>query len=79
MDLCKTCVRFENMSEKLLDEMTFKIGLDAKRRLQGLAEADGLTASELVRRLIEAHLDERERHYRALVCIFGANAPSHKE
>lgn len=38
--------------EKLLDEMTFKLGLDAKRRLQGLAEADGLTASELVRRLI---------------------------
>lgn len=79
MLLCNTCVRFENMSEKLLDEMTFKITLDAKRRLQGLAEADGLTASELVRHLIEAHLDERERHFRALVSIFGEQSPSHKE
>lgn len=78
MQLCQSCVRFD-MSEKLLDEMTFKLTGDAKRRLQGLAEADGLTASELVRRLIEAHLDERERHFRALVSIFGATAPSNKE
>ncbi len=78
MDLCKTCVRFD-MSEKLLDEMTFKITTDAKRRLQGLAEADGLTASELVRRLIEAHMDERERHFRALASIFGESRSTPKE
>jgi hypothetical protein len=78
MQLCKSCVRFD-MSEKLLDEMTFKLTYDVKRRLQGLAEADGLTASELVRRLIEAHLDERERHFRALISIFGDQPTSLKE
>jgi predicted DNA-binding protein len=79
MDLCKTCVRFENMSEKLLDEMTFKIGLDAKRRLQGLAEADGLTASELVRRLIDSHIEDRAANYRALHSIFGESRTTPKE
>lgn len=79
MDFCASCIRFAVMPEKLLDEMTIKLGLDQKRRLVALAEADGLSASELVRRLIEAHLDERERHFRALASIFGADAPSHKE
>lgn len=56
--------------EKLVDEMTFKIGPDQKRRLVALAEADGLNPSELVRRLIAAHLDERARHFHAMRAIF---------
>jgi len=79
MDLCKTCVRFENMSEKLLDEMTIKLGPDQKRRLVALAEADGLTASELVRRLIDSHIEERAANYRALASIFGDAPTSPKE
>ena len=79
MDLCKTCVRFENMSEKLLDEMTIKLGPDQKRRLVALAEADGLTASELVRRLIESHIEDRAANYRALHSIFGESRSTPKE
>ena len=47
MDFCASCIRFALMPEKLLDEMTIKLGLDQKRRLVALAEADGLSASEL--------------------------------
>jgi len=67
------------MSEKLIDEMTIKLSDVTKRRLVALAEADGITASELVRRLITVHLEERERHFRALNSIFGTTATSHKE
>lgn len=77
MDRCVTCIHVM-ASEKLIDELTFKIGPDQKRRLVALAEADGLNASELVRRLVTAHLDERERHFRALSLIFGQDAVSDK-
>jgi len=78
MDLCKSCGRFD-MSERLLDEMTFKLTTDAKRRMQGLAEADGLTASELVRRLIDLHIEDRAANYRALHSIFGESRSTPKE
>ena len=67
------------MPEKLIEEMTLKLSDSHKRKLAQLAEADGITASELVRRLIAVHLEERERHFRALDAIFGARAPSPKE
>ena len=75
MEFCVSCARFAVMSEKLLDEMTIKLGLDQKRRLVALAEADGLTASELVRRLIDSHIEDRAANYRALASIFG-DAPT---
>lgn len=79
MDFCASCIRFAVMPEKLLDEMTIKLGLDQKRRLVALAEADGLTASELVRRLIDRHIEERAANYRALHVIFGESRPTPKE
>jgi predicted DNA-binding protein len=65
--------------EKLIDEITVKLSDTQKRRLVALAEADGVSASELVRRLIALHLEERERHFHALNLIFGASATSHQE
>ena len=79
MDFCASCIRFAVMPEKLLDEMTIKLGLDQKRRLVALAEADGLTASELVRRLIDSHIEARAENYRALASIFGYAPTSPKE
>ena len=79
MDFCVSCIRFAVMPEKLLDEMTIKLGLDQKRRLVALAEADGLTASELVRRLIDSHIEARAENYRALHVIFGESRPTPKE
>lgn len=79
MDFCASCIRFAAMSEKLLDEMTIKMGLEQKRRLVALAEADGLSASELVRRLIDLHIEDRAANYRALASIFGDAPTSPKE
>ena len=79
MDFCASCIRFAVMPEKLLDEMTIKLGLDQKRRLVALDEADGLTASELVRRLIDSHIEARAENYRALHVIFGESRPTPKE
>ena len=79
MDFCVSCARFAVMSEKLLDEMTIKLGLDQKRRLVALAVADGLTASELVRRLIDSHIEDRAANYRALHSIFGESRSTPKE
>ena len=79
MDFCASCIRFALMPEKLLDEMTIKLGLDQKRRLVALAEADGLTASELVRRLIESPIEDRAANYRALHSIFGESRSTPKE
>jgi len=79
MDFCASCIRFAVMPEKLLDEMTIKLGLDQKRRLVALAEADGLSASELVRRLIDLHIEDRAANYRALASIFGDAPTSPKE
>jgi hypothetical protein len=79
MDFCASCIRFAAMSEKLLDEMTIKLGPDQKRRLVALAEADGLSASELVRRLIDLHIEDRAANYRALASIFGDAPTSPKE
>lgn len=79
MDFCASCIRFALMPEKLLDEMTIKLGLDQKRRLVALAEADGLSASELVRRLIDLHIEDRAANYRALASIFCDAPTSPKE
>ena len=79
MDFCVSCARFAVMSEKLLDEMTIKLAESQKRRLVALAEADGLTASELVRRLIDSHIEARAENYRALHVIFGESRPTPKE
>lgn len=78
MDFCRSCIHFMP-AEKLIEEMTIKLAESQKRRLSALAEADGLTASELVRRLIAAHLEERERHFHALHAIFGAIPSKPKE
>ena len=55
------------------------LGLEQKRRLVALAEADGLSASELVRRLIDLHIEDRAANYRALASIFGDAPTSPKE
>jgi len=67
------------MPEKLIEEMTIKLSDSAKRKLVALAEADGLTASELVRRLIDSHIEARAENYRALHVIFGESRPTPKE
>lgn len=78
MDFCRSCIHLMT-PEKLIEEMTIKLAESQKRRLAALAEADGLTASELVRRLIAAHLEERERHFHALHAIFGSTQTKPKE
>ena len=66
-------------TEKLLEEMTIKLTAGTKRKLAGLAEADAISASELVRNLIDFHIDEREKHFRRLASIFGQNGSAGKE
>lgn len=78
MDFCRSCIHFMP-AEKLIEEMTVKLAESQKRRITALAEADGITASELVRRLIASHLEERERHFHALHAIFGGPASKPKE
>lgn len=72
---CESCLHFMP-AEKLIEELTIKLGDAQKRRLVALAEADGITASALVRRLIDAHLSERARYFRAIEPIFCDDVPS---
>lgn len=57
-------------SEKLTETLGVKICDTTLRRLKGVAEAAGTTAPELVRYLIEKHLEVERERYRSLHSIF---------
>lgn len=78
---CESCVHFPASMpvDKLIEELSVKLTEPQKRQLVQLAEIEGLTASELVRRLIASHLAERGRYFKAMESIFGVSLPSDKE
>lgn len=58
-------------TEKLNETLGLKLSDTTLRQLKGVAEAAGTTPSELVRYLIEKHLDAERERFRALHSIFG--------
>lgn len=55
---------------KLDDVMTVKLPSELKRKAYRLAEAEGTEGAEIVRRALEAYVDDLERKYRALASVF---------
>jgi predicted DNA-binding protein len=59
--------------EKMLTELTVKMTLEMRRQLVGVADADGVPASQYVRELIMADLQNRRRKYLALSSVFSSD------
>jgi hypothetical protein len=57
--------------EKMLAELTVKMPPELRRQLVGVADADGVSASQYVRDLIAVDLQNRRRKFVALSSIFG--------
>ncbi|MCK0507942.1 hypothetical protein [Aromatoleum anaerobium] len=62
------------MAEKLNETLGVKLCEHQLRQLRGVAEAAGTTPSELVRHLIEKHLEAERERYRSLHSIFADGA-----
>lgn len=60
--------------EKLNEKLTVALPDSTARYLRAIAEASGITPSELVRDLIEARVHDEREKYRALANIFGTAA-----
>lgn len=58
-------------AEKKLDEFSIKLPIEQKRKLFGLAELKGITASEAVRSMIDRFISEHEREFESMKSIFG--------
>jgi len=56
---------------KLNETFAIKIDDDRLKRFRGLAEVEGLEATELVRRLIDRHIESEKKRHEALDRIFG--------
>lgn len=67
------------MSEKLIDAFTLKLAESQLTQLRGLAEADGIGVSELLRNLIDREIESRRRQYRALASVFGQAGETTKD
>jgi len=65
--------------EKMLTELTVKMTLEMRRQLVGVADADGVPASQYVRELIMLDLQNRLRKYLALSTVFSFDAPTPQE
>jgi predicted DNA-binding protein len=59
------------MIEKRDSTISFTAPTSLKRKLIGLAEMEGVTASEYIERLIIAHVSEKEAEARLLVEALG--------
>lgn len=59
------------MHEKLNETLGVKLSDTTRKQLKGVAEAAGISESELVRNLIEAHLAAERERYHSLHSIFG--------
>ena len=57
-------------TEKLTEQVAIKLCDSTLRQLKGVAEAAGTTPPELVRYLIEKHLEAERERYRSLHSIF---------
>ena len=58
-------------SEKLTETIAVKVCDTTLRQLKGVSEAASTTVPELVRYLIEKHLETERERFRALHSIFG--------
>lgn len=58
-------------TEKLVEEITIKLGHDQKRYLVGLADIKGMTASDAVRMMIDRFIAEHKREFDSMQSIFG--------
>ncbi len=65
--------------EKLTEVLSVKIDDTRLRLLRGSAEAEGIEAPELVRHLIDHHLESQRQKHAALDRIFGAPTGNPKE
>jgi len=65
--------------EKMLTELTVKMTIEMRRQLIGVADADGIPASQYVRELIMLDLQNRRRKYLALSSVFSADGPTPQE
>lgn len=65
--------------EKLTEVLSVKIDDTRLRLLRGSAEAEGIEAPELVRNLIDSHLETQRQKHAALDRIFGALNKNPKE
>lgn len=59
------------MIEKLNEKLTVSLPDSTARFLRAIAEAGGVTPSELVRELIEVRVQTEREKYHALANIFG--------
>lgn len=59
------------MAEKKICSLDVSMDEPMLKALKGLAEADGVSASELVRMLVSTMIDERAEYYARLHSIFG--------
>lgn len=60
--------------EKLSEKLTVSLPDSTARQLRGIAEAGGVTPSELVRELIEQRVQAEKDKFHALANIFGTAA-----
>lgn len=58
------------MAEKNSDELSIKLPAGQKKKLFGLAELKGMTASDAVRLMVERFITEHEREYESMKSIF---------
>ena len=58
--------------EKLLDAVTIRLSSDDHASLRLVADADGMSVSELLRSLIDAHMAEKRRQFESLQAAFGS-------
>lgn len=58
------------MTDKLLDEFTFKCTRDIKLAINSLANAKGISASELMRQLVDQEIERNRIIYESLRTIF---------
>ena len=65
--------------EKMLAELTIKMPIELRRQLVGVADADGVPASQYVRDLIILDLQTRRRKFNALSSIFSVASEDHQE
>ena len=67
------------MGEKKIFSIDVAMDEPMYRAIHGLAEADGVSASELMRMLASTLIEERATYYARLHSIFGYEAPELNE
>ena len=60
------------MTDKLLGHLATHVSLDVEAQIKTLADFAGVSPSEYVRSVLQAHLAEKRRQYESLSRAFGA-------